>query len=144
MTENQTIKARALSHWLTQLPHIPSLPPKGWESCVPSLPQEAGTDGKVVVQAAGDTFYFQWQHRARTFSVTSWAGSSTKQAHRTNVPMCQFHSSTGITSQHMMDHCVVSCTGKENTWVTCCLLKYLYSDSERRICCSSFLHIKVI
>lgn len=125
------------SHCLTSHPHLPRAG-RG----VSSLPREAGAEGKVVLQTAGDPFYSQWQHRARTCSVTSWGGS-TKQAHMTKVPSVPVLCS-GIASWHMMDHRVVSCTAKENTWVTCCLLKYLYSDSECRICYSSFLHIKVI
>lgn len=45
---------------------------------------------------------------------------------------------TGIASQHVMDHRVVSCTGKEHTRVTCCSLTYFSSESDGRFCYGSF------
>lgn len=71
MTENQTVKAHALSAWFIQLPPTLSLPSEGWERCVSSLGREAGVEEKVLVETARDPFHFQWQLGARTFLLTS-------------------------------------------------------------------------
>lgn len=124
----------SLSH--TAATH-PILTFQGWERCVSSLPHEPGAEGKVLVPTAGHPFCFQWQHRARILChLMRWQHQAGPQD---KCPQC-----TRIASQRVMEHRVVSCTARENTWVTCCLLKYLYSDSECRICYSPFLHIKVI
>lgn len=51
---------------------------------------------------------------------------------------------TGAAVRHVTNHHAVSCTGKENTGVTCCLLRYLCNGSDCGICYGWFPYIKGI